>query len=106
VHEGITLSLATTAPSEVLMQELVPLVLGTVIGIALGAKPGRGRVAAGAVASVVLGLCLAWAVGELAESIVYAFYDVGLTAGTAAAVVAARRVARRARPDRDTPQEV
>jgi hypothetical protein len=88
------------------MQELVPLVLGTVIGIALGARPGGRRVAVGAAASVVLGVCLAWAVGELAESIVYAFYDVGLTVGTAAAVVVALRVVRRGRPDRDTPQEV
>jgi MFS family permease len=88
------------------MQELVPLVLGTVIGAALGARPGRRAVLLGAAASVVLGVCLAWTVGELAESIVYAFYDVGLTAGTAAAVVVALRVVRRQRPDRDTPQEI
>jgi FtsH-binding integral membrane protein len=88
------------------MQELVPLVLGTVIGIALGARPGRRALALGAALSAVLGVCLAWVVGELAESIVYAFYDVGLTAGTAAAVVVALRAVRRRRPDRDTPQEV
>jgi high-affinity Fe2+/Pb2+ permease len=88
------------------MQELVPLVLGTVIGVALRARPGRLAVLLGAASSVVLGVTLAWAVGELAESIVYAFYDAGLTAGTAAAVVVALRVVRHRRPDRDTPQEV
>ncbi len=88
------------------MQELVPLVLGTVIGIALGTRPGRRAIAAAAIGSVVLGVSLSWAMGELAESIGYALYDVGLTAGTAAAVVVAVRVVRRTRPERDTPQEV
>ncbi len=41
------------------MQELVPVVLGVLIGLALGPSPGRRAVALAAAASVVLGIAVA-----------------------------------------------
>ena len=85
------------------MQELVPVVLGLGVGLAVGRRPRAWFAAAVAVASLVLGTLVAWATGELAHSIGYAIFDAGVIACTAVLAATAQRLAWQARrPDRDT----
>jgi uncharacterized membrane protein YeaQ/YmgE (transglycosylase-associated protein family) len=88
------------------MQELVPVVIGIVIGIVAGPSPTRRRAIGAAVTSVALGVAVAAVAGELAQSVGYAVFDAGVIACTAALVVTAQRLARRTgRTQHDTQQE-
>jgi hypothetical protein len=75
------------------MQELIPVLIGVVIGVGVGPRPGRLAVVSAGVAALVLGTLVAWVTGELAESIGYAFVDSAVLACTVALTVAAQRVA-------------
>jgi hypothetical protein len=85
------------------MQELVPVVIGIVVGLVAGSRP-RGNVLAGViVAALASGFLVAWVVGELAHSVGYGFVDAGVIALTAVLVMVAHRLVNRDK--RDTVQE-
>ena len=88
------------------MQELVPVVIGIAIGMIVARRAGRGVVVAALLASLALGVLVAWVTGELARSIGYAIFDAGVVACTAGLVVTAYRVALRAgRANHNAPKE-
>ena len=85
------------------MQELVPVVIGIVIGVIAASRP-RGQAVAGVgAAALVFGILVASATGELARSIGYAFFDAGVIACTAVLAIAAQRLVHRT--PRETAQE-
>ena len=79
------------------MQELIPVVLGLGIGIAVGRRQRAQSAVAGLLASVLLGTLVAWVTGELSHSIGYAIFDSGIIACIAVLAVIAQRLAWRAR---------
>ena len=79
------------------MQELVPVVIGIGIGIAVGRRPRERLVMPGLLASLMLGTLVAWVTGELSHSIGYAIFDSGVIACTAVLAVMAQRIAWQAR---------
>lgn len=77
------------------MQELVPVVIGVALGVVAGRRTGRWAWLLVLGAAPVLGVLVAWAVGELAESVAFAALDTVVVALTACIVVAAKRLATR-----------
>jgi uncharacterized membrane protein len=85
------------------MQELVPVVIGIVVGLVVGSRRRRNVAAAVIVTALVCGFLVAWAVGELARSVGYGFVDAGVIAVTTVLVMVAQRLVNRDK--RDTVQE-
>jgi hypothetical protein len=77
------------------MKELLPVAIGAASGLLAGPRPGRWRGVAYAFAALGLGVLVSWAVGELADSFAFAFFDAGVALGAFLLTVSAQRVLRR-----------